>query len=553
MKKKIFAILIGVSMLAALLSGCSGDNAATTPGSDANNTGNANAGQTASSLYPVTEEPITLTAYQAVGGVYGTYLQNDGWNAYPTFQAAEATTNVHIEWNILSQDVYQTQFNIMVMGGDYPDLMAQPASAYSGEADALVEDGICIDLTPLLATYAPDYMEKVYNKYDIYAKQATTDSGRIVTINTLSQQISAGMVIRKDWVEKLNLEMPETYDEIHDVLMAFKTELDIAHPMIMTSTLTYSANIFYAGMDVATPGSGDLASANSGDLAWQLDDNGNVVATCLTPQFKEFLMMLNQWYNDGLLTDLSLSLANTQAFDAHAKANEVGFWGTGTSALSADFAAGSDDSDFHAYPVAEPTPTGAESVRMGPVSNTMGSAGWGISTQCEYPEAALSYINWFFTDEGYQLTSFGKEGVTYTLDESGNKQLTELITNNPEGMSSTVALAMYSAFGGGFAIISSIEKTAMGFTTQAQKDSQEIWGADDNSHTYYGTLTADESSTYSSRASDISTLLDENMSQFVYGQKSFDEFDELIETIKSMGIDELTSIKQEAYDRFMAR
>ena len=57
---------------------------------------------------------------------------------------------------------------------------------------------------------------------------ALTDSGWLAGMPQLSMQTEAtqafGPLIRQDWLDELGLETPETYDELHDVLTAFKDQ-----------------------------------------------------------------------------------------------------------------------------------------------------------------------------------------------------------------------------------------------------------------------------------------------------------------------------------------
>ena len=52
----------------------------------------------------------------------------------------------------------------------------------------------------------------------------------------------------------------------------------------------------------------------------------------------------------------------------------------------------------------------------GPTSNAV----YSITTACKYPEAALDFIEAMYTDEGTDLHLYGKKGVTYETDATGN-------------------------------------------------------------------------------------------------------------------------------------
>ena len=76
------------------------------------------------------------------------------------------------------------------------------------------------------------------------------------------------------------------------------------------------------------------------------------------------------------------------------------------------------------------------------------SGGYSVSTACEYPEIACMYIDYWYGDEGKTLANWGVEGQTYTTDENGDKQFTDLIVNNPQGMPMIFAQFAYLVVSG---------------------------------------------------------------------------------------------------------
>ncbi len=499
-------------------------------------------------FYPVVDEVIDLTVFQGVAGFLVTsFGSSDDWNELGAYKRAEEVTNVHITWNFINQDNYSEKLNVMFASEEYSDFIQAAESYYSGGRDALVEDGVCYDLAPMLHDYAPDFCERIADNPDLkeYMRQITSDSGVITSIWTVAEAVTNGLVIRKDWVDKLGMELPTTIDELHDVLTAFKVDLGIKHPMLMLSTFSYNNAIFSNSFDV-------IATRKTGDIAWQVDDDGIVTASILKPEFKEYLMLLNAWYEEGLIDDETLNISNIGKFDDYILAGEVGFLGSNTNVLGASFAEQSIDPEYNMYPLAD-LKYNSDTTHLGPVEYTLdNNCGWAITTQCKYPEAALSYINWFFTEEGHNYANFGLENEVFTYDENGNRQLTELITNNPDGMTQSIAMTYYRV--GSVPCLVVTESSLMQSTSEAYSAALEIWPSNrDNSHGYYGDLNAGEADIYSSSSGDISTCIDENISMFVIGEVSFDEYDDFIAKLYDLGIEALIEVKQAAYDRYIKR
>ena len=58
-------------------------------------------------------------------------------------------------------------------------------------------------------------------------------------------------------------------------------------------------------------------------------------------------------------------------------------------------------------------------------------------------DSAIKFLDYGYSDEGRMLYNFGIEGVSYKM-ENGYPKYTDLILNNPENKSMTVALSNYA-------------------------------------------------------------------------------------------------------------
>ena len=67
------------------------------------------------------------------------------------------------------------------------------------------------------------------------------------------------------------------------------------------------------------------------------------------------------------------------------------------------------------------------------------------------------------------------------------------------------------------------------------------------------TMTVDEANEYASLFNDIDSYMKEQISLFIQGKRSLDEYPEYRATLESMGIERMIELEQAAYDRYMAR
>ena len=88
-------------------------------------------------------------------------------------------------------------------------------------------------------------------------------------------------------------------------------------------------------------------------------------------------------------------------------------------------------------------------------------AAYSISANCENPELALEFLNYFFTEDGSLIVNYGVEGYTWERTADGEAAWTEVVTNNPDGMSAQTAVNAYT----GTALLACLQISGRMFST----------------------------------------------------------------------------------------
>ena len=112
--------------------------------------------------------------------------------------------------------------------------------------------------------------------------------------------VNFGLVIRKDWLDELGLDVPETYDELHDVLKAFKDKYNCSSAIYMNNNCTITT--LTEGYNVATynvSGSGGAGGSGS-SLPYYVED-GVVKCSFIEDGYRDYLTMIHDWYEEGLM------------------------------------------------------------------------------------------------------------------------------------------------------------------------------------------------------------------------------------------------------------
>jgi len=495
---------------------------------------------------PLADSVIELTAFIPSTGAVGANMTS--LNDSLAYQEIEKLTNVRLVCQHPSLVAEQEQFNLMITSDDLTDIMViySVGSLFAGGVSKYADDGYIVDLTDYLDTYAPNYQALRNSKPSIY-KETMDDQGRVLQFKNIAEDISKaflGFLMREDWLEKAGVaSKPITYVEWHDALTKMKDYANIAPLLIGSNGID---RYFTAGFGI------DNGFINK---------DGKVIYSPITDEFKQYVTLMRQWYAEGLIDP---DFFTRQMFYMEWGKLANGDWAAMQNVFTfVDIIEGTGkqvDPDFSLTGVLAPKLNANDKRRipaaMDGSSYVSGQSGF-ISTVCEYPEIAIQYFDFFFSEQGAMLSGYGIEGQSYTIGSDGRPKFTALINANPEGLTSEDAKMYYAIghFWPKYVFTASSEVEGM---REKTLEIQDYWASDYDADNNYAisehiTPTEEESRIFSATFADIQTLVDENVVKFITGQKDMSEWDAFIDQIKSMGIDECIRVRQAAVDRFLTR
>ncbi len=479
------------------------------------------------------------------------YMSMFNVNSYDdinAFQYAEEITGIDVKFTIVNSESYATNFQLMVASGDILDMVAGASDQYTSTS-AMIEDGVALDLMEyqdLLPNYfyALDY-------YSDYWVAALNQEGQMPEAITMADDysVSAGLQTRADWLDKLGMDAPVTYDDLYEVLSAFKTEFGADHALLLTGDIVITESSIVGGL-------GSVGySVDSSNNMWVED--GVVKNGFLDDGFKEYMEMLAKWYSEGLIaadfaTESSDPFASNA--DAYIQGGNAGVWSSQSDNMDANKASGQSlDPDYDIVAITEPVREEGEIFHFG--SSRIGTAATGknvaISEDCEDVALACSWIDFWYTEEGITLANYGVEGEGLTYDEDGNPMLSDLVLYNDEFPMISFATTYYT-----LACVPTVQDYDRTFAAYSAENlaAMDLWTAtSDDLYTLPAQveLTTDESSEYSSIWSDLSTYASTEVFKFVMGEYNFDDdWDSFLDQLDAMGLQDCIAIYQGAYDRY---
>ena len=558
MRKKTIAALLAVLLLVSLLAGCgdqgaassgpqqSGTSAAATdaPKPDVSGSGTDAPDDSNASFYPVADEPVSLTGWGAIPPSMLSHIKDESLSNIGNLALAQEATNVYVDWRAVSLDDGTSLLGITLASGDVPDILTLVERFYAGGRSKILSDNICIDVLQYAPEWAPDWY-KFYSETPNYSSTITSTDGKVVQMFGYKNYIDNGTVIRKDWLDQLQLEVPETYDELTKVLEAFVIELGAEYAAGVKANGTIGNHV----TTWSTGGYGVIGSLiQDNQLPWQVDENGKAQMCYAMDGYYEYSKMLNDWYNKGIISDEFMQ--HDSYNDENLLEGKCGY-GYANVSLLADSVTETHGITFEAIP--EITKNKGDTVKTGGITEGVSNFGAAISAECQQVEYALKYLNWFWSEEGAKASNFGIEDTTYYYDESGEMHWSDLIVNNPDGLNLKLAQYVYCGYVSmGYPM--DYAMLSMSFTNDRQREAASLWTSNrTNEYEYYGVMTAEEQAVYDSYLADMCTFISEKYVGYITGNEPLENFEANVEQLYSMGLQEMMDAKQAAYDRYMGK
>lgn len=469
------------------------------------------------------------------------YMKWSSLSEHPAYIEFEKRTNVSPNYIHPSSSAISEQFSLITASGEYYDVMCLASSTTS--LAELYENEIAIDLTDLIPQYMPNYYGFLTSTGAI--KDVTTDEGQLLSIVATSEEVGltwGGLSIRKDFLDDLGLDIPETYDD-WDTAMAAMKSAGVEHPLYFSKSGNYSMNCFEAGFEV-------------GYRMYQ--DNGEAKYGPIEDGFYDYLCKMHEWYENGYINSDFIGvdgLGDEIPDTVDIISGEYGAYMLTSSMIGSFYSTLAEDEDLYIYAVKRPVVD--ENTKLW--SSTAGSGhivGWSYFLTPDCPEekisTILSYFDYLYSDEGAELVSWGVQGESFDFDDEGNRYYTDKITTSSYDNENTFhvyGLTMYQTPG-----MYNDKERDLGRAPEIV-DMQANWTlpGSDLGVLPSLTFTAEETETYSGPMNDCNTYCSENIVRFITGERPLSEFDDFRSTLHNFGIDTVIEVYNAALTRYNNR
>jgi putative aldouronate transport system substrate-binding protein len=488
------------------------------------------------------------------------------------------TTGVNINYEYFGYMDAQTSYQTMIASDDLADIIGWGVTYWiaTGIESNMIDEGFYANIADYRA-YAPNFFYQV-NRYDrdpelisaIWLNdEMVTNMGPYREVSTPQD---AAMTIRGDWVDTLDQKglLPagvhksediRTYEQLEAVMGLFQSETikdEQGFPLLFMGSGEPWPTAIFGGMDTAMYLSAPMTKVINGKVTFTMLEDVDFEAATVMVDWLDKGYIGSEWASYAVSTDVYPILFNEGIGIYYSDASGISTIEQSCQIVNPNARwealrtpARTENYDFKYQRSAKPY-----------VYNQFGS-GWSFNAKGKNVPLAISYSDWFYSDDGAFIGSWGVEGLTYEYDANGTPQRTEFVMNQESGFSLGMFLWVYTQFW--FAEPTRYYAASLYAYPGGDRyfHNMEIWAEEYHAYRFgvdydWPSSTAkpnkdqqDEVDTY---LLDANTWFAENVMLFFDGSKELTKpnWDAYVSGLKEIGYERYTLVMQNVYDAYAA-
>ncbi len=607
MKKKVISILLSLTMVAGLLSGCGGggsdtgsssDSGSSTPSEnveDIQEAVDSAASAEDTGLTPEEQEAVDAgiialdgslpiikdpAAFEEKYGKISMLFINSADRVVPVGELAMVQkwaedTGVEFDWQSIPGEGAQEKINLMLASGeDLPDAFWNFGDGKSGNIVVQYADqDVFLPTEGLINDYMPN-LKKILDDNPNYRAEITAPNGHTYGFPYIEEMyglvLTGGpLLINKTWLDQVGKEVPTTVDEWVDCLKAFRDGGDLngngeADEIPMATWFGATDSFGSYNMFYRFTGTFGCADSYCGGNAYadhlRLID-GKVTFTAMDEAFRKTAEFFNMLYNENLIWNGSFEADESASYKTSLIKEDVariGCFGTWTDQEITNL-------DVHDEYVPLPRLEG-EAGKMGFANNyseLQDSSDTAITTTCKFPHVIARFVDYMVGDPAISVQSnWGAEGYNYKLDENG------ILRTPLDEQGRYVAQqegADYADFGkartnsttarGSMIVLNEYYETVAGYAYDAVQllEWQRVNGKDEVLEEYDTIprvmMTVEELTRLAQIQPTVSDIVDRYINTWVTSGVTDDNWNAYLGELEAAGVNDVVSIYQTAVDR----
>ncbi len=477
---------------------------------------------------------------------------------YGGINASSAKSNIdelhaeyHPIWEQYNPDLdiewIQGDIKMIMASGDYPAVIMQSVFQNQDVAKYAAQ-GVLLPMEEYITEENTPNIWRMFQEHPTTKAIATAPDGHIYALPSYSGNPSGFLetffYINKVWLDKLNLEVPKTLDELYTVLKAFKTQDPNGNGKADEIPMMFGNEMAYAYPETLLSAWGVSTKFGMYD-GWMNVIDGKARFTPLLDEWREMCKFYNKLWNEGLLDIESFTMESSQySAKINAATPIVGF------TFNRQF------ENMDEYIVIEPLSADG---KITPVLHihpgTIGTRNIAhITSNCKDPKGALKFLDGFYDKKNGIINRYGGVGEDKTFHMEGDMFAWNDV---PEGETETDVINRNTVFGssmlGYFDYAKDVDTLLEKADFMSSFDDKyaivekyvdkETWP-----RPYY---TTEDATRVNELLADITTYVEQMKANFITGKTDVNsdaEWNDYIAKLKKLGAEEYLAINQKAFD-----
>lgn len=320
----------------------------------------------------------------------------------------ELGINIEYLWVAKSSEQYQQKLNIAMASGDIPDIL----KISQKDVFRLNESDMLQDLSGTLKYTLPLTQQIFDDGGEVPFKSVTVD-GKLLGIPHIDSilEYSHFIWLRTDWLENLNLDPPETMDDLIDIIKAFKDDDPDGNGVDDTMGLPLRKDFLVKNGNPTITGFFDGFHAYPS--IW-IEKDGKLEFGGIQPEVKQALTVVSELYADGYI-DQEFAVKDSGKANENLDSGKAGvFFGmhwngfTGTSAKQ-----NNPDAEYRPFPLVS-----ADNDVVNAEAFNATTSWYTAHNDMENPEAIMKIMNLYF-QKNYDEELHDFTGLAQTQTDDG--------------------------------------------------------------------------------------------------------------------------------------
>ena len=330
------------------------------------------------------------------------------WAANRFFARMEALTGIAVEpVGIAQQEEYTALLDQMMKGDVQTDVLFK-ADLTREQEKKLLDGGAIIDLSALIDAHMPN-LSALLAAHPEWREVIALEDGRIASLPLINEkERQVVMWINRAWLDKLGMAMPESLDALTDVLLAM-TQKDLNGNGKQDEIGAELIGVYE--MRWLLPYFGIVAD----DYNLARGENGEIVFAPEMPAYREFVALLKNWHDCGVLAEDAFTRVHATAIMASADKEVPVTSGLLLSVTPYTHLDAKAVMDYEPLLLAGPDGT----TRWRDLLGAVWPGCFAVTSRCSEPEKALKWVDALYAEAGALLGYAGVEGEDYTVGENG--------------------------------------------------------------------------------------------------------------------------------------